>query len=78
VIAVNPALQERAHAKSAALIDALAAALADRGLPLPSAVLAAQVGRAAFGRAMRDWRGTSASELGNLIASAFDEVRSLG
>jgi len=77
VIAVTPALQERAHAKSAAIADALSAALADRGLPRSSALLAAEIGRAAFGRAMRDWDGTSTPQLEELIASAFDEVRAL-
>ena len=78
IIDVTPALQERAHAKTAALVEALAAALADRGLPRPSAVLAAQVGMAALGRAVGAWGGRSASELENLIAAAADEVRALG
>jgi AcrR family transcriptional regulator len=77
VIAVTPALQERAHAKSAALVDALAAALAERGAPPTTALLAAQVGMAAFGRASREWGGSSAAELEGLVASAFDEVRAL-
>jgi len=48
VIAATPALRERAQAKSAILIDALAAALRDRGVAEPTASLAARIGMAAF------------------------------
>lgn len=48
VIAATPALRERAQAKSAILIDALAAALRDRDVPEPTASLAARIGMAAF------------------------------
>jgi AcrR family transcriptional regulator len=78
IIEVTPALRERAHAKTAALVDALATALADRGLSPASALLAAQVGMAALARAVGAWGGTSAAELEGLIAAAADEVRALG
>ncbi|MCE0763306.1 TetR/AcrR family transcriptional regulator [Pseudonocardia kujensis] len=77
VIVVTAALQERAHAKSAALIEDMATALVDRGLARPSALLAAQIGMATFRRAIGAWDGRSASELESLIAAAAAEVRAL-
>ena len=77
MIAQTPALQERAYAKTAALTDALAHALADRGIAPPRARLAAQVGMAAFERASRRWAGDPAVDLGALIAQAADEVLTL-
>jgi len=55
VIVVTPALRERPYAKTDALTDAVANALADRGTAPPTARLAAQVGMAAFDRATRRW-----------------------
>jgi AcrR family transcriptional regulator len=78
VIAVTPALQERAYAKTAALTDALASALADRDISPPTARLAAQVGMAAFDRASRRWGGDPAVDLSASIAQAADEVLTLG
>jgi hypothetical protein len=78
VIAVTPALQERAYAKTAALTDTLANALADRGVAPPTARLAAQVGMAAFDRASRRWAGDPAVDLGASIAQAAAEVHTLG
>ncbi len=78
VIAVTPALQERAYAKTAALTDALANALAKRGIAPPTARLAAQVAMAAFDRASRRWAGDPAIDLGASIAQAADEVLTLG
>jgi AcrR family transcriptional regulator len=77
IIAVTPALQERALAKSAALNEAIAAALTQRGVPAATARLAAQVGRATFGRAMAQWGGRSGDELKDLIARSGDELRAL-
>ncbi|KAA2252888.1 TetR family transcriptional regulator [Solihabitans fulvus] len=78
VIAVTPALQERAYAKTAALIDALTDALTARGITRPTARLTAQVGMAAFERANRAWADTPAHDLTTLIAQAADEVLTLG
>ncbi|AEA28520.1 TetR/AcrR family transcriptional regulator [Pseudonocardia benzenivorans] len=78
IIVATPALQERAHAKSAALTEALATALAARGLPRPSALLAGRIGMASFGHALGSWDGRSASELERLIAESAAEARSLG
>jgi AcrR family transcriptional regulator len=77
VIAVSPALKERAQAKSAALADALIAALTARGIPESTARLAAQVGAAAFDRAAREWYTNPRRDLAVLIARAADEVRAL-
>jgi AcrR family transcriptional regulator len=78
VIAVTPALLERAHAKTAALSDALVAALVSRGVAEPTALLAAQVGSAAFTRASRAWYPDPSQNLATLISRAADEVRALG
>ncbi len=78
VIAVTPALQERAYAKTAAITDALATALAEREIAPPTARLAAQVGMAAFDRASRRWAGDPTIDLGASIAQAADEVLTLG
>lgn len=77
IIDVTPALQERAHAKSAALVASITAALAARGESRSSAALAGQIGMAAFGHAIRGWNGTSGTDLERLIRVAFDEVRAL-
>ncbi|MBF9066722.1 TetR/AcrR family transcriptional regulator [Streptacidiphilus fuscans] len=78
VIAVTPALQERAYAKTAGLTDVLEEALAARGTARPTARLAAQVGMAAFERASRAWAGDPDVDLSALIAQAADEVLTLG
>ncbi|GAB3612319.1 TetR/AcrR family transcriptional regulator [Humibacter ginsengisoli] len=77
IIEVTPALQERAHAKTAVLIESIAAALTVRGFAARSAALAARVGMVAFRHALADWDGTSAAELEHLIRVAVDEVRAL-
>ena len=78
LIAATPALQERAHAKSAALAEALTGALTDRGLAPATAALAARVGMAAFSRAIEDWDGRSGTDLERRIDAAMTELRSLG
>jgi len=77
IIATSPALQERAHAKSAALAESLIAALTARGLPEPTARLATRAAAAVFEHATRAWDGTSATALADLIASATTELRAL-
>lgn len=77
IIAATPALQERAHAKTAALSDAVVDALVARGIPDPTARLAAQVGTAAFQRAGRDWYPHPERDLAALLRQAADEVRTL-
>jgi AcrR family transcriptional regulator len=77
IIAVTPALQERANAKSAALTEALIGALVQRAIPEPTARLAARAGAAIFERASRAWTGTSAQDLAALITQAEEELRAL-
>jgi hypothetical protein len=77
VIAVTPALQERAYAKTAALTDALAQALAERGTPPPTARLAAQVAMATFDRASRHWAEDPTTDLRAAITQAAGEVAAL-
>ena len=77
VIAVTPALQERAYTKVAALTDALAQALTQRGTAAPTARLAAQTAMAAFDRASRHWADDPTTDLGTAITSAADEVLTL-
>lgn len=55
VIAANPDLQERELIKLAALSDALAEALRHRGVPDPTAALAAEAGVAVFKIAFTHW-----------------------
>lgn len=77
IIATSTALQERAHAKSAALTEALVGALQQRGVAEPTARLAARIGAAVFERGSRDWDGKSAEGLVTLVARAEDELRAL-
>jgi AcrR family transcriptional regulator len=77
IMAGIPALEERAHAKSAALQQAVIDALATRGIPDPTARLAAQVGAAAFTRAIAQWYADPTQDLAALLAQATDEVRAL-
>ena len=77
IIQTSPALQERAHTKSATLTEALVTALEHRGIPEPTARLAARAGAAIFERASRAWNGTSAQDLAALITQASDELRAL-
>jgi AcrR family transcriptional regulator len=77
VIATSTALQERAHAKSTALTQAVIDALGERGVPEPTARLAARAGAAVFEHASRAWNGTSAAELQSLLEQAAAELRAL-
>jgi len=78
VIAVTPALRERALGKTEALNQAVAQALRERGLGESLALLAAQIGMAAFGHAARQWRADPERELCELIRQAFADIRTLG
>ena len=77
IIATSPALQERALSKSAALTEALSSALVARGIPEPTARLAARAGAAVFERGSRAWDGTSGVDLAALVEQAADELRAL-
>jgi AcrR family transcriptional regulator len=77
VIAQTPALQERVLTKTAGLTDALAVALCRRGIERGLAVLAAQVGMAAFAYATRAWFHEPEPGLDAHLARAFAELREL-
>lgn len=77
IVSRTPALQERAHAKSAAIMETVVRALETRGIAEPTARLAARVGAAVFERAMLSWDGTATGDLGGLITTAAAELDSL-
>ena len=77
VIATAPALQERALAKSAALMEAVMGAIVARGFPEGSSRLAARIGAAVFERASREWGSDPGRDLVELIDRAADEAAAL-
>lgn len=77
VIATTPALLERELAKEAALAEALALALRQRGVDEPLASLAAQIGMAAFRYAVVSWFADPSWGLGVCLERAFDELDGL-
>lgn len=76
VIAASPALRERELTKAMVLSLALAGTLTERGLSNASALLAAQVGMAAFGKAFEAWLD-GGGDFRQQVQLAFDEVRVL-
>ncbi|MGI5226970.1 TetR family transcriptional regulator [Actinoallomurus sp. CA-142502] len=77
VITATPALRERDQAKKAALTEALATALRDRGASESTASLAAHVGMAAFGHASIAWLDHPDRSLDELIREAFEDLHGL-
>jgi AcrR family transcriptional regulator len=77
IIDSNPALQERALAKTRSLIAGLASALRERGVADHEAMLAAQMGMAALGHAVACWFDDGSSDLGDQLVQAFGKVRDL-
>ena len=77
VIDRAPALQERELAKVAALAEALALALRQRGVDERLAALAAQTGMATFRYAVASWFADPAGGLGTHLDRAFDELDGL-
>ncbi len=77
VIAQTPALQERVRTKTAGLTDALSEALARRGIEQGLAMLAAQVGMAAFAHATRAWFLEPEPGLDAHLTRAFAELQDL-
>ncbi|HEX4786865.1 MAG TPA: TetR/AcrR family transcriptional regulator [Actinospica sp.] len=77
VIAATPALRERAQAKTAVLIEALANALRERGVPESAASLAARVGMAAFGHATAVWFREPDQNPDKLLHDTFAELCAL-
>jgi hypothetical protein len=77
VIAQTPALRERVLTKTAGLTNALSEALSRRGVEDGLAMLAAQVGMAAFSYAAREWFNDQAAGLDVHLISAFDALETL-
>jgi AcrR family transcriptional regulator len=77
LIAGNPALQERAVAKTRSVIAAVASALCERGLTVPQANLAAQMGMATLSHGVSAWFKDGSIDLGEHIVRAFQEARDL-
>ena len=77
VIERSPALQERELAKVAALAEALARALRQRGVEDRLAALAAQTGMATFSYAVASWFADPAGGVGAHLDRAFRELNGL-
>ncbi|MGW3490142.1 TetR/AcrR family transcriptional regulator [Streptomyces sp. NPDC001054] len=76
VVAHHPELRERAAFKHAGLAGAMAEALRTRGVPEPSASLAAELGARAFDTAYARWTAPDNAEpLGLLAGEALTELR---
>ena len=77
IISITPALQERELAKLAAITDAQAAALKARGVADLKAVLAAQIGMAAFAHATISWLDDPELCLAERLNLAARELKAL-
>lgn len=77
IIASTPALQERAAAKEAHLVETLAAELSARGIDRPTAEIAARAGWGAAVVATRCWQADPTTELDEHIDRAFDRLHAL-
>ena len=75
VIAATPALRERSLAKTQALVEALTAALAERGVPAQLAALCAQTGMATFQLATRRWHEDPSTGPHGHLDNAFRDLR---
>jgi AcrR family transcriptional regulator len=78
VVASSAELQERSLLKSVGMAAAMSAALVARGVPDPTARLAAEMGVLAFGRGYAAWSSGQAKdgeELARLTTAALDELR---
>ncbi|MER6579394.1 TetR family transcriptional regulator, partial [Nonomuraea sp. NPDC001023] len=77
VIAATPALRERDLAKAASIAEAVAEALRQRGVADRSALLAAQIGWAAFHQAVQAWIDDPSQSLDAHLLQAFGDLRAL-
>lgn len=76
VISSHPELRSRELMKMAALSDALAATLRERGVPEPSASLVAEAGIGVFKVAFERWLDDpSTPQLRDVMRGALDELR---
>jgi AcrR family transcriptional regulator len=78
VIAANPELQERELIKLAALAAAMAGALRGRGVPEPTASLAAEAGIAVFRIAFERWTAEACQpDLAELIQESLGKLKAV-
>jgi AcrR family transcriptional regulator len=77
IISLTPALYEREMSKTAALANALAAALKARGFADLQAVLAARTGMAVFTYATVSWLNDPEPSLGERLDLAFREMKEM-
>jgi len=78
VIVANPELQERELIKLAALAAAMAGALRGRGVPEPTASLAAEAGIAVFRIAFERWTADDCRpDLAVLIRESLDKLKAV-
>lgn len=77
VIAATPALREREAGKTAAMAEALAQALVQRGVDAGLAGLCVQIGAAAFGSAMSAWLANPSTTFDAHLDKAFEQLREL-
>ena len=78
VIAANPELQERELIKLAALAAAMAGALRGRGVPEPTASLAAEAGIAVFRIAFERWTAEDCQpDLAELIQESLGKLKAV-
>ena len=77
VIAATPALRERELSKISGLVEALAAALTQRGANPRQARLAAQAGIAAFDQATNAWVDDPNRSLRGHLSDAFNDLHTL-
>ncbi|BBY40656.1 hypothetical protein MMAN_47900 [Mycobacterium mantenii] len=76
-IAASAELQERNALKQIGLAQAMVHALQARGVPEPTALLAAELGALAFQSAYARWAEPGESgDLGSMTCEALDELRS--
>ena len=76
VIAASSELREREVLKRTSFATAIAEALQERGVPDPSASLAAEMGVLALSRAYQQWsEPTNRQEFSDLARHALDELR---
>jgi len=77
IIMAAPALREREHAKTAALIDLVQEALVKRNIDERSALLCARVGMGVFSTAIRRWATGSATDLHDEVDGAFADLATM-
>ena len=77
VIAANAELQERELIKMAALAQATAEALRQRGVPDPAASLTAEAGIAVFKIAFARWVTNTKQDFARLMRDSLDELKAV-